>query len=677
MLQKSEIIRINQERLKALEAPYSPITGEGSFSVERVHVNCDDFPLKDMWIPVDFAETGFVKVLLSIGMKRYIQSILNIGYTKFTENLLYVEFCRQRFIYDFEFWAYMTSYISPKGGGEDIRFMLNRAQRVYLTELEKLRMAGRPINIILLKARQWGGSTLTQIYMLWIQIIHRKNWNSVICGDVESQSNIVSGMLSKVVKNYPAWATGGQKLETKPFEGSTKTRQITYCQCLYSVGSAQKPDNLRSQNIAMAHLTEVGLWKETKGKKPEDLVQSIFGSINDGPYTVKVLESTAKGVGNYFHRTWLSAEKGKNSFTPVFIPWFIIDMYTEYIGYKNYFAFIDTMTEYEHYLFSLGATLEAIAWYRTKKKDMEEEWRMCSEYPSDPKEAFQSTGRPYFPRKYVENARVTCMEPCFFGEFVGEDTKGKKAFENLRFVHIKPKEKGNDNILQVWTMPDSTAGRFRYRYVVSVDIGGTGKDSDYSSIKVADRLPMIEGGIPEIVAEWHGHIEHDLLIWKAAQIAAFYDNSLLVIESNTLETHDKERQVDGDQSQFILNQIKDVYPNLYARKQSEEDIREGLPKKYGFHTNVATKPMIISTLIKVVREGLYTERDGRCLDEYLCYEKKPNGAFGAIVGKHDDLLMTRAIGLHICFFEMDVPKFVSRITSYKPKRKRAVSAATI
>ena len=65
------------------------------------------------------------------------------------------------------------------------------------------------------------------------------------------------------------------------------------------------------------------------------------------------------------------------------------------------------------------------------------------------------------------------------------------------------------------------------------------------------------------------------------------------------------------------------------------------------------------------------------MDEYLCYEKKPNGAFGAIVGKHDDLLMTRAIGLHICFFEMDVPKFVSRITSYKPKRKRAVSAATI
>ena len=87
---------------------------------------------------------------------------------------------------------------------------------------------------------------------------------------------------------------------------------------------------------------------------------------------------------------------------------------------------------------------------------------------------------------------------------------------------------------------------------------------------------------------------------------------------------------------------------------------------------------IISTLVKVIRENLYTERDERCLDEYLCYEKKPNGAFGAITGKHDDLLMTRAIGLHICFFEMDTPKIVPRVGRFTVKRrKKAVSAATI
>ena len=190
---------------------------------------------------------------------------------------------------------------------------------------------------------------------------------------------------------------------------------------------------------------------------------------------------------------------------------------------------------------------------------------------------------------------------------------------------------------------------------------------------------MMDGDRPSVVAQWYGHIDMDLLSWKAAQIAAWYDNALLVIESNTLETHDRDRFVDGDQSSFILNQIKDYYPNLYARKQSEEDIREKRPKKYGWHTNVLTKPMIISTLVKVIREFLYVERDERCLDEYLVYERKQNGAFGAIIGKHDDLLMTRAIGLHICFNEMPLPKIVDRPQPGKPKTKKqkVISAATI
>ena len=138
----------------------------------------------------------------------------------------------------------------------------------------------------------------------------------------------------------------------------------------------------------------------------------------------------------------------------------------------------------------------------------------------------------------------------------------------------------------------------------------------------------------------------------------------------------KERQVEGgDQSLYILNQIKDIYPNLYARRQSEEDIRQGLPRKYGFHTNTKTKPLVISGLIKAVRDGLWTERDIDCIDELLTYERKPNGAYGAIIGKHDDLLMTRAIGLHICFNEMELPRIVDRSRRFSRKRNGSVSEA--
>ena len=86
--------------------------------------------------------------------------------------------------------------------------------------------------------------------------------------------------------------------------------------------------------------------------------------------------------------------------------------------------------------------------------------------------------------------------------------------------------------------------------------------------------------------------------------------------------------------------------------------------------------MIISTLVKVIREGLYVERDKRCIDEYLNYEKKPNGSFGAKAGTHDDLLMTRAIGLHICFYEMKLPQVVARGRNTLKFVPKVVSAAS-
>jgi hypothetical protein len=300
---------------------------------------------------------------------------------------------------------------------------------------------------------------------------------------------------------------------------------------------------------------------------------------------------------------------------------------------------------------------------------------MASEYPSDDLEAFVNSGAMIFDRDQVEELRHSCRPPLYVGDVYARGDDGEDALIDVRFHADK------QGLLWVWSMPEpnlpNEPDHVINRYLVVVDIGGRSNKADWSVIVVLDRLYMIDGGKPSVVAQWYGHIDLDLLAWKAAQVAAFYDNALLVIESNTLETHDKERQIDGgDQSQYILNLVKDVYPNLYARKRSEEDIKEGRPTKYGFHTNTATKPMIISTLTKVIREGSYVERDVRCCDEYDTYERRQNGSFGAIVGKHDDLLMTRAIGLHVCFREMDMPDIVPNRTLYQSPHKHTISEAT-
>ena len=98
-------------------------------------------------------------------------------------------------------------------------------------------------------------------------------------------------------------------------------------------------------------------------------------------------------------------------------------------------------------------------------------------------------------------------------------------------------------------MPDISQ-RVANRYLIVVDVGGRSKGADFSDIFVLDRYWMIYGGVPEVVAEWHGHTDHDLLAWKAAQIARFYSDGLLVIESNTMETDN----TDGDNTRWGYGQ---------------------------------------------------------------------------------------------------------------------------
>ena len=307
------------------------------------------------------------------------------------------------------------------------------------------------------------------------------------------------------------------------------------------------------------------------------------------------------------------------------------------------------------YLWSLweaGATLDAIHWYENTRKGYDNTDQMASEYPSDDMEAFVNSGAHVFNRHKALALKEKCIPPRCSGELVGRADHGEHALEGIAF---EPDPNGR---LKIWDMP-AIKGRcpsgMQDRYLTVVDVGGRSVKADWSVIAVFDRIRMLRGGGPAVAAQWRGHCDMDQLAWLAARIARWYGDSLLVIESNTLETRDPDRYVDGDQSGFILNQLRDCYPNLYARRQSPEDIIEGRPRKYGFHTNVSTKPMVISNLVRVVREGLYIERDAGCVDEYLTYERRPNGSYGAITGKHDDMLMTRAIGLHICLNEMSLP----------------------
>ena len=689
----AKLIALNRMRNAEIRSKFNPITGEGSIG-ERKKIEIEDFPFSVQYIPLSMLKVPLVQQVMEAGsIRKFLEDYLNVEYSDEDKEKVIEQFVRIRAKHDFAFWAAMYVFIKQKGGGEDVHFRLNRPQRKLIMRFERRRLQGKPIRLILLKARQWGGSTATQIYMAWLQLVHKVGLNSLIVGHVKDASTEVKDMFDKLIKEYPVsmlYEMGEAYNETEPkivgVGQSGNIHRIPQRNCKIKVGTAEKPNSARGGDYNLVHCTEVGLWVTTDGKTPEQIVRSACSGILLKPYTMIVYESTANGTGNFFQREYDAAKNNKSQFEALFISWFEIEQYSAPIDNINAFATklwenrnnANAASDREEsgkflwWLWEQGATLEAINWYILERSKYTDHGDMASEYPSDDVEAFVHSGARVFDKYNVEKFKKCCKAPKYVGDVYADGDEGEDALSNLRFKEDK------QGLLWVWSKPDvDDKEEVTDRYLVVVDIGGRGKKADWSVIVVFDRLNQMEGGKPVVVAQWYGHIDMDMLAWKAAQIAAFYDNALLVIESNTLETHDKERQVDGDMSGYILNQIKDVYGNLYARKQSDEEIQEGKPKKYGFHTNVATKPKIISTLVKVIREQLYVERDARCLDEYLCYEKKKNGAFGAIIGKHDDLLMTRAIGLHISFYEMEVPTIVRRVKRMAAKRKRAVSAATI
>jgi len=653
----SKLLQENALRNAILDAPYDPYLGIGS-SIERQLFEVKEFesaihlPLAMMNLPwvQQLAEIGSIKDFVRLEGRNYEPLAFKVDPEKTVREM----FFNERLDSDFEFWAAVCAKIKPKKGGTVIPFVLNYPQRLLWSEIYDMISKDMPINLILDKSRQFGGSTLIDTVMSHIQIRIKTNWNSLIAAHVNQAAINVRSMMGTLIKEYPKSVN---VLNLRPFEGTQNIKIITERSNKITIGSMEKPDSIRSDDVKMAHLTEIGLWKKTQGKEPEDLCQSILGSLPmNEPYTMYALESTAKGVGNYFHRTWQQAVRGNNGLRPVFIPW-LKDQKNRipFTSQKSMLEFIESFENYDWFLWNAGATLEGINFYRKQLGLFNgDKWRMQSEFPTTAEESFQSTGNRYFPQEYVLALRQDNKEPIFKGEVVGDSTLGEKALTNIRF---EPNERGN---LWIWEMPD-LENQYDFRYVVPMDLGGNTDKADYSIIRVIDRLPMLTGGDPKAILTWKGHCDHDLLATKGIQIAKAYDNALFAPEDNSME-----KQEDGEHFQTILDSIKDYYRNIYIRNDPEKVGNDFVPK-YGWHTNKKSKGLALDALKSCARERMNKDRDvqdGYCYIEYderNCsemdvYEIKQNGTVGAVDGSHDDQCITTAIGLHIAINVMPLPR---------------------
>lgn len=688
----SELIRENAARADRLRAGYDPVTGEGLAELlgeRRVKLAISDFAIPVQWVPAEMMENKMVRDIARAGS---IEAYIAKKKWKYgAPEPLDIErrLRRIRHRHDFCHWAFFCIKIQDKTSGGFIRFRLNYPQLIVLRQCEAMRKENIPIDIILLKARQWGGSTFCIFYQTWIAFHHDEYHSFIVAAHVGSASETILQMLKDAVSTYPAWDLGlpdSTELVLAP-RGRTANAyvlknqfHVKVLETVIYIGSAEKPETLRSSNIHGAHYSEVAFWPDTPQKRPEKLVATISGGITKRALDMQVQESTAQNSDDYFHDVWVAAQSGETNYRPIFVPWFYIPHDT--IPFKSEDerrTFVEWLWDHrddentngkwrdagKHYwwLWTLGATLEGINWYRIKRLDFTSYMQMANEAPSTATEAFMSAGLKVFDFYQVEAKRSRCREPMMRGDLSSDAFEGPEVLNNITFI---PRRDGH---LRIWEEPDPSP--IRDRYLVVVDIGGPRDTSDWSSVRVFDRLMMMQdfggmNGRPGVVAEMHYHTDHDLLAYDAMRLAAWYNNALLVIESNTVEMEmGKEADTGGDGSEYILDIVGDIYPNLYMRRGKEEDVGETVKPVYGFQTNRFTKPKIINFMKTCLREDKWEEPSGLCLDEMSLYIQDKN-KFTAPPKKHDDVLMATAIGLWVAWNEMDIPTWIRKAD---PKKK--------
>jgi hypothetical protein len=294
--------------------------------------------------------------------------------------------------------------------GEVRPLVLNRAQRHIHKQLQAQRTATGRVRALILKGRQQGCSTYVA-GRFFHRATHARGIRVFILTHEEAATQNLFEMVERFHDNCPS--------EEKRSTGAANARELSFdtLDSGYKIGTAGTKGVGRSSTIQLFHGSEVAFWPHA-----DTHAGGILQAVPDSPGTEVILESTANGLGNFFHQTWRDAETGENDFVAIFVPWFWQDEYRK-IPPRG---FVPSAEERE-YRDLYGLDDAQIAWRRQKIADLKDESLFKQEYPANAAEAFQESGHDSFiPPALIARARkqkceasgplVIGFDPAWLGE---------------------------------------------------------------------------------------------------------------------------------------------------------------------------------------------------------------------------------------------------------------------
>ena len=208
--------------------------------------------------------------------------------------------------------------------GTVVPFRLNAAQQKLYAVAKRQQDEGKPVRIIILKARQLGFSTLTEA-LLFHACATRANVNALVVAHREDATANLFRMSKLFYDELPA--------PVKPMLRTSNAQELVFenpsrasrgalpgLRSRFRCATAGGRGIGRSDTLQCVHLSEYAFWPDGADGKASTLA-GILQAVPSLPGTMVVIESTANGFEDFKER-WDAAVAGENDFEPVFFAWF-------------------------------------------------------------------------------------------------------------------------------------------------------------------------------------------------------------------------------------------------------------------------------------------------------------------------------------------------------------------
>lgn len=284
--------------------------------------------------------------------------------------------------------------IKLKEGGT-APFVWNKAQEYLHAKIEdQLRRTGM-VRMFIIKGRQQGISTYIAA-RLYHKITRQRAKNVFILSHHATTTETLFQIVDRYHESCPP--------EITPLCIVNNNRRMRFENgSQYTVGTAGSGSVGRGDTNQYFHGSEVAFYENT-----DEINTGVVQTVADIPDTEKFMESTANGIGNYFHQGCLDAMEGKGLYELVFIPWYWQDEYRARIVDTPERPFELTPEETKlKYLYGLDD--EQIQWRRNKIVELKSERKFKQEYPFTVREAFQASGNSLIDPEHVTLARKSTL----------------------------------------------------------------------------------------------------------------------------------------------------------------------------------------------------------------------------------------------------------------------------